>query len=335
MKKTSSLVWRFFDRLEENKRCVAVLCKLCDLQYKYFGNTTNLRTHLVNKHPIQWELLQNGTLDESTYRAFEDDDSTNHTTVTPKRRKYLKVFKNENVRYSVSIDLNKKKRQSTEDDSIPVIEIQRVDALENSETDIDQGNNDESEATINLVHQMHENRRSDEEWLEDDWTHVETYEPKHKKLKYRQIKRELASPTPTKTVQSYVYNRKPTVTKTHVQPRVQVAAPESVRETVPKKDEFSVFGEYIGNKLRKFKSYQTSVNVQQLITTILWQAEYGVYDNLESVKRIVLSTVQEMDSSQNMSHEEVQVPSQDMIIEEKDQEMSSQSCSESVTLVEA
>ncbi|XP_068619678.1 uncharacterized protein [Battus philenor] len=306
MKKTSSLVWRFFDRLEENKRCVAVLCKLCDLQYKYFGNTTNLRTHLVNKHPIQWELLQNGTLDESTYRAFEDDDSTNHTTVTPKRRKYLKVFKNENV-----------------------------DALENSETDIDQGNNDESEATINLVHQMHENRRSDEEWLEDDWTHVETYEPKHKKLKYRQIKRELASPTPTKTVQSYVYNRKPTVTKTHVQPRVQVAAPESVRETVPKKDEFSVFGEYIGNKLRKFKSYQTSVNVQQLITTILWQAEYGVYDNLESVKRIVLSTVQEMDSSQNMSHEEVQVPSQDMIIEEKDQEMSSQSCSESVTLVEA
>lgn len=88
MKKTSSLVWRFFDRLEENKRCVAVLCKLCDTQYKYFGNTTNLRTHLVGKHPIQWELLQNGSLDDSTFRTLDDDENTNQA---PKRRKYLKV----------------------------------------------------------------------------------------------------------------------------------------------------------------------------------------------------------------------------------------------------
>lgn len=105
MKKTSSLVWRFFDRLEENKRCVAVLCKLCETQYKYFGNTTNLRTHLVNKHPIQWELLQNGTLDESAYRTF-DDESTNQT-VAPKRRKYLKVYKTNNVSYFVKFKLRR------------------------------------------------------------------------------------------------------------------------------------------------------------------------------------------------------------------------------------
>lgn len=128
MKKTSSLVWRFFDRLEENKRCVAVLCKLCDSQYKYFGNTTNLRTHLVNKHPIQWELLQNGTLDETAYRVYEDDEHGGQTVVAPKRRKYVKVYKNDNVRYSVSVDVNKKHRnsKSTEDGSMPVIEIQRV-----------------------------------------------------------------------------------------------------------------------------------------------------------------------------------------------------------------
>ncbi|CAG5053539.1 unnamed protein product [Parnassius apollo] len=296
MKKTSSLVWRFFDRLEENKRCVAVLCKLCDKQYKYFGNTTNLRTHLVNKHPIQWDLLQNGNLDESAYRNFEDDESTNQTAATPKRRKYVKVYKNENV-----------------------------DVLENSETDIEQGNNEDNEATINLVHEINENRGSDEEWLEDDWTHqVETYEPK-RKMKYKQIKRELSSPMPTKR---YIYSRKPSVTKSHQQPgRIPV-------ENVVKKDEFSVFGEYIGNKLRKFKSYQTSVNVQQLITTILWQAEYGVYDNMESVKRVVLSTVQEMDTSQHVTHEEIQVPAQEVILEEKDQDVANQSSTESISLID-
>lgn len=123
MKKTSSLVWRFFDRLEENKRCVAVLCKLCDSQYKYFGNTTNLRTHLVNKHPIQWDLLQNGTLDESAARVYDEDDSS-----SSKRRKYIKAYKDDNVRYSVSVDLNKKRnsRNPSDESSMPVIEIQRV-----------------------------------------------------------------------------------------------------------------------------------------------------------------------------------------------------------------
>ncbi|CAK1594114.1 unnamed protein product [Parnassius mnemosyne] len=327
MKKTSSLVWRFFDRLEENKRCVAVLCKLCDKQYKYFGNTTNLRTHLVNKHPIQWDLLQNGTLDETAYRNFEDDESTNQTAATPKRRKYVNVYKNENVRYSVSVDVNKKQRsgKSPEDGSMPIIEIQRVDVLENSETDIEQGNNEDNEATLNLVHEIGENRGSDEEWLEDDWTHqVETYEPK-RKMKYKQIKRELTSPIPTKR---YIYSRKPSVTKSHQQPgRIPV-------ENFTKKDEFSVFGEYIGNKLRKFKSYQTSVNVQQLITTILWQAEYGVYDNMESVKRVVLSTVQEMDTSQHVTPEEIQVPAQEVILEEKDQDVPNQGSTESVPLID-
>lgn len=127
MKKTSSLVWRFFDRLEEDKRCVAVLCKLCDTQYKYFGNTTNLRTHLVNKHPIQWDLLHNGTLDETAFRAFDDGDNTNQS-IAAKRKKYIKSYKDENVRYSVSVDLNNRRdsRNVSTENSMPVIEIQRV-----------------------------------------------------------------------------------------------------------------------------------------------------------------------------------------------------------------
>lgn len=118
MKKVSSVVWRFFERIEENKRCVSVVCKLCENQYKYFGNTTNLRVHLTNKHPIQWELTQNGTLDESNFR-FEDGDSIQSSS-TPQKRKYTPRG-SKNVRYSVSIDNNE---EST--GTMPTIDIQRV-----------------------------------------------------------------------------------------------------------------------------------------------------------------------------------------------------------------
>lgn len=121
MKKCSSLVWRFFDRIEnENKRCFAVLCKLCDTQYKFFGNTTNLRSHLINKHPLQWELAQNGTLDDTNFRV--EDEESNQSS--PKRKKYSRGYnKDKNVRYSISVD---NARNSSGGKAIPKIEIQRV-----------------------------------------------------------------------------------------------------------------------------------------------------------------------------------------------------------------
>ncbi|CAH2232887.1 uncharacterized protein LOC120633917 isoform X1 [Pararge aegeria] len=288
MKKTSSLVWRFFDRLEENKRCVAVLCKLCDTQYKYFGNTTNLRSHLVSKHPIQWELLQNGTLDESNIRVFDDDESTNPSTSSTRRKRYVKTYQDNNVRYSVSVDLAKKgnNRNSSTENSIPVIEIQRVDVLENSETDNEhlvEGN----EEPINIVRQMH-GRASDEEWLNEEVYETVDYQPKRKKTKYRTIKREICSPPPSTPKYRVVPNH------TYAKP-----LPERVSvESSQRKDEYSVFGEYVGNRLRKFRHPQVRGNVQQLITTILWQAEYGIYDNIETVKRVILHSVQEMEVEQ-------------------------------------
>lgn len=121
MKKRSSLVWRYFDRLEENKRCVGVLCKLCDTQYKFFGNTTNMRAHLTCKHPLQWELGQSGNLDESTLRYEEDNEQPTVSVGHGNRKKY----KDKNVRYSVSVDLNNESNISGEE-SMPQIEIQRV-----------------------------------------------------------------------------------------------------------------------------------------------------------------------------------------------------------------
>ncbi|XP_026735642.1 uncharacterized protein LOC113499374 isoform X3 [Trichoplusia ni] len=150
-----------------------------------------------------------------------------------------------------------------------------VDVLENTDSDIDR--EDGNDSTINLVRQMHAGGNTDEEWLEDDpyqITHIETYEPKRKKMKYRKIKREVASPTGL--------------------PGFYVAPKEKkvVYEDPQKHDEYSVFGEYVANKLRKFKTPRTRGNLQQLITTILWQAEYGLYDNADAVKRVLMYSIQ-------------------------------------------
>ncbi|CAH4027617.1 uncharacterized protein LOC123709260 isoform X2 [Pieris brassicae] len=257
MKRTPSVVWRFFDRIEQDGRVVAIVCKLCDARYKYFGNTTNLRCHLVNKHPIQWELGQNETLEEG-FRVAATDDETNQSTPRPRQKRYRKSETNDNV-----------------------------DVLE-SETDI--AHDDDTQATINLVKQLH--RGSDEEWLNEDVfdTVTETYtQPQKKRKIYRKIKREVISPAPT----TY-------------EPKKQIIIQNNRR------DEYHAFGEYVSNKLRKFNNNQTQSNVQQLITTILWQAEYGVYDNMDTVKRILLHSMQDMGSPSqeggtlHISHQELE-----------------------------
>lgn len=99
-----------------------MLCKLCETQYKFFGNTTNLRAHLINKHPIQWELSQSGTLEDTHFRIVDEDSSTS----TPKRKKYApRGRQDKNVRYSVSVN----NEETTGSGSMPQIEIQRVPTI--------------------------------------------------------------------------------------------------------------------------------------------------------------------------------------------------------------
>ncbi|XP_059051847.1 uncharacterized protein LOC131846530 isoform X2 [Achroia grisella] len=268
MKKCSSIVWRFFDRIEnDNKRCIAVLCKLCDVEYKFFGNTTNLRVHLKNKHSLQWELAQNQTLDDSNFRI--EDDESNHSTVTPKRKKYSTAYKDKNI-----------------------------DVLE--ESDVDNDRNEESEATFNLVRQLHEGsgiNNPDEEWLEDD-QYQTTYEPKRKKLLYKKIKREVRTP-PRKVPYRPAKNE-----KRHV-----------VMDGTSYRDEYTVFGDYVANKLRKFKTPHTRGNLQQLITTMLWQAEYGMYDDANSVKKVLMYSIQDSEAETSLINniQDEQVIEQDNI----------------------
>lgn len=89
MKKSSSPVWKFFERVIEHDRCIAVVCKLCENQYKFFGNTTNLRVHLTNKHPIQWELSESGNLDESTIQNQNVPVIKEEPRITRRKKLYV------------------------------------------------------------------------------------------------------------------------------------------------------------------------------------------------------------------------------------------------------
>lgn len=197
--------------------------------------------------------------------------------------------------------------------------ILQVDVLENSETE-DHIDREDNEATLNLVRQMHENQGSDEEWLEDDYNApAEIFEPKRKKTLYRKIKREVVSPRRSSNYYAHA-NVKPE--KQHV----------IIDE--PRKDEYSVFGEYIANKLRKFKAPRTRGNIQQLITTILWQAEYGLYDDADAVKRVLLSSVQDIEPEQNIvmqSHGTMTAIQTEQYSNDKKQDDSAES--DSVTLI--
>ncbi|XP_050679593.1 uncharacterized protein LOC126975632 isoform X2 [Leptidea sinapis] len=250
-----SLVWRFFERItNQNGRCISVVCKLCDNRHKFFGNTTNLRSHLTRKHPLQWELLStNENLDEYSKSSNQGLDDEQSGGETPRKRRHSRAFRRENV-----------------------------DVL--NETDTEQVD-DDTQATINLVKQM-EDANTDEEWLNDEMFETVECGPQPKK-RYRHIKRETGSPRLIPT-----YSLKSTEL-----PKKQIVINNS-------KDEYTAFGEYVSNKLRKFTNNQTKSNIQQLITTILWQAEYGIYDSMETVKRIILHSVQEMgDHSKPMQAE--------------------------------
>ncbi|VVC94716.1 unnamed protein product [Leptidea sinapis] len=246
-----SLVWRFFERItNQNGRCISVVCKLCDNRHKFFGNTTNLRSHLTRKHPLQWELLStNENLDEYSKSSNQGLDDEQSGGETPRKRRHSRAFRRENVRYSISVNKN---QDSTGGDGIPVI---KVDVL--NETDTEQVD-DDTQATINLVKQM-EDANTDEEWLNDEMFETVECGPQPKK-RYRHIKRETGSPRLIPT-----YSLKSTEL-----PKKQIVINNS-------KDEYTAFGEY---------------------------AEYGIYDSMETVKRIILHSVQEMgDHSKPMQAE--------------------------------
>lgn len=213
----NSLVWRFFDRVETGRSiCTSVICKLCEAEYKFFGNTTNLRVHLSRKHPIQWELAH----DDPSISFTSEEGSAGQ--IGKKRRK-------------IKIDMD-------DDDTDTIIQ-------EDGDTILIKASD-----------------RPDEEWLEELYDKID-YQPKALKIK-RRIKREVESDTD-------YYTEANTPLK-----------PEHEPET---KDECSAFGEYIATKLRKLKTARTRGNIQQIITTVLWQAEYGVYDNADTVRNLIFS----------------------------------------------
>ena len=46
-------VWMSFQKIPEKKN--KVKCKICSKEQAYYGGTTNLREHLLSKHPLQYK----------------------------------------------------------------------------------------------------------------------------------------------------------------------------------------------------------------------------------------------------------------------------------------
>lgn len=156
-----------------------------------------------------------------------------------------------------------------------------------------------------MVRQMHGDEHSAEEWLEEDpyqITHIETFEPKPKRrrVKYHKVKREIQSPT---DLPGFYAAPKPDKI-VYEEPQVR-------------KDEYSVFGEYVANKLRKIKAPRTRGNLQQLITTLMWQAEYGMYDSAEAVKRVLMISVTSEEPELTPSNSRIEYD-QDLVTEQTD-----------------
>lgn len=145
-------------------------------------------------------------------------------------------------------------------------------------------------------------KESDEEWLEDNFqsTQDESYEVPVP-LKKIKIKREVRSPLVQRSRRQSIVYAQDIGSNTLFIPD----DPPSVQ------DEYSVFGEYIAKKMRKFKSPRTRGNLQQAITTMLWQAEYGMYDSSDAVKRILMLPVAKEQSEKrvtSVTQDELEVP---------------------------
>lgn len=176
--------------------------------------------------------------------------------------------------------------------------------------DSDGEQQEDNDAGIQLVRQMRNNQAADEEWLEEEAYQTIEAPIKRRRMSYKKIKREIESPPRRMSHKpnSYIPN-----SMLYEQPeRLIIQDPQ-------KKDEYSVFGEYVANKLRKVKLPKTRGNLQQLITTILWQAEYGMYDTADSVKRVLSFSVNDDDKvKQNVTLiTQEQEPNQSTEIEEE------------------
>lgn len=121
-------------------------------------------------------------------------------------------------------------------------------------------------------------KMSDEEWLDDTYETID-YKPKNKKMKLRKRVR--------RKIQSDPSTRRTNVFQSPIKQEKSDHA--SKVEGVKNKDKFSTLGEYIAYKLRSLENTQTINNVQQIITTILWQAEYGIYDDNNAVRNFFFS----------------------------------------------
>lgn len=81
MSTSKSKVWEFFEKLSDS---TFVKCKLCQREYKHCYNTSNMRTHLIRKHPDELENVIAGATNVEAGSSCSDSST--------KVRNSIKIF---------------------------------------------------------------------------------------------------------------------------------------------------------------------------------------------------------------------------------------------------
>lgn len=123
-----AIVWSFYDKNFEQK---TVICKICKKSYKDFGNTTNLISHIKNKHPIQYKD-SSGECSSSQACSSSEGDSSASTFATnnsiSKKRRYQQLLL---AKPNASLSKQKEKRISLALTKMICQDLQPLQIVEN------------------------------------------------------------------------------------------------------------------------------------------------------------------------------------------------------------
>uniref|UniRef100_A0AAR5PTC4 BED-type domain-containing protein n=1 Tax=Dendroctonus ponderosae TaxID=77166 RepID=A0AAR5PTC4_DENPD len=105
-----SIVWNYFEMRQDKQ---SVMCNICKKQYKYYGNTTNLKEHLKRLHPAALVKKEDQSAKKSTTQGYAEKCTTPATAASSSSN--LNRIKNKPAETSICTTNVKRARQSVED----------------------------------------------------------------------------------------------------------------------------------------------------------------------------------------------------------------------------
>lgn len=101
MDRKKSVVWKFFNKLDDK----FVKCTMCNKEYKYSGNTTNLNDHLKRKHEKELTKVTEGEGSSFDIRGDLSCENDSGELPAKKSRQSIKSYLNRNELYGTNSNI--------------------------------------------------------------------------------------------------------------------------------------------------------------------------------------------------------------------------------------